>query len=249
MNRSHRIIAPVIVSAALVLGSGAAAFAAPGTPAGTGHTPSSHAGAALAKIAAVEGVTPQVLQQDLNQGETLLQIAGTKYADANALAIALLAPQKVRLDAAVTAGRTTASQEAARYDALLSKMETLVVTPHPVLAAKSSIGTFRGRSMGWSTKQVVPLIAGICNTTPTALTTLLRAGGTSVLAACQKTNASATQVQLTALIFAPLKVKLDAAVTAGKITQAQALQRSTSEQLAIGKAITRTLPARAAAKA
>ncbi len=249
MNRSHRIIAPIIVSTALVLGSGAVAFAAPGTTAGTGHPRTSHAGATLAEIAAVEGVTPQVLQQDLNQGETLWQIAGSKYANANALAIALLAPQKARLDAAVTAGRTTASQEAARYNALLSKMETLVVTPHPKLAAAGSMGGFRGRSMGWSTKQMVQLVAGTCNTTPTALTSLLQAGGTSVLAACQKTNASATQAQLTAVIFAPLQTKLNAAVAAGKITQAQALQRATSEQQAIGKAITRTLSARAAAQA
>jgi hypothetical protein len=249
MYRSHRIIAPIIVGAALVLGSGAVAFAAPGTPAGTGTARSNHAGAALARIAAVEGVTPQVLQQDLTQGETLLQIAGTKYANANALAIALLAPQKARLDAAVTAGRTTASQETARYNALLTKMETLVVTPHPRLAAAGSQGSFRGRSMGWGTKQVVQLVATTCNTTPAALTSLLHAGGTSVLAACQKTNSSATQAQLTALVFAPLQTKLNAAVAAGKITQTQAQQRATSEQLAIGKALTRTLRTRATAKA
>ncbi len=232
-----------------MLGSGAVAFAAPSTPAGAGKVRSSHAGAALARIAAVEGVTPQVLQQDLSQGETLLQIASTKYTSAAALATALLAPQKARLDAAVTAGRTTASQETARYNALLTKMETLVVTPHPTLAATGSMGGFRGRSIGWNTKQVVQLIAGTCNTTPAALTSLLHAGGTSVLAACQKTNASATPAALTALVFAPLKTKLDAAVNAGKMTQAQALQRATSEQLAIGKALTRTLPARAAAGA
>jgi hypothetical protein len=127
-------------------------------------------------------------------------------------------------------------------------MEALVVTPHPKLAAAGSLGGFRGQSMGWNTRQIVQLVASACDTTPTALTSLLHAGGTSVLAACQKTSTSATQAQLTALIFAPLQTKLNAAVAAGKITAAQELQRATSEQLAIGKAITRTLPARAAAQ-
>jgi hypothetical protein len=249
MNRSHRIIAPAMVSAALVLGSGAVAFAAPGTGAGAntmrGHT----AGASLTQIATVEGVTVQVLQQDLNQGETLLHIAGSKYSTASDLATALLAPQKTRLGSEVTAGRITASQETVRYNALLGKMTTLVVTPHPMLAVRHAMGTFAGHTMGWNTKQVVSLIAGTCNTTPTALTSLLQAGGTSVLAACQKTNSSVTQAALTTVIFAPLQIKLNAAVSAGTITATQAQQRSTSEQLAIGKAITRTLPARAAAKA
>ena len=65
----------------------------------------------LRSVALVEGVTPQVLTADLQQGMTLLQIANGKYADAADLATSLLAPTKARLDTAVTAGAISEAQE------------------------------------------------------------------------------------------------------------------------------------------
>lgn len=91
----------------------------------------------LSAIAAVEGVTVSVLQQDLKAGQTLLHIAqdahSTSASSAHSLAIALLAPTKTRLDQAVTAHHLTQAQENQRYTALLARWTTLVTTPHPQL--------------------------------------------------------------------------------------------------------------------
>jgi len=244
MQCRRRIVAPLVVSAAVVLSSGAVAFAAPG--AGASKTRISHAHGLLARVATVEGVTPKALRQDLKQGATLVSIAGSKYASAGDLAVALLAPEKTKLDQAVTAQHLTAAQETVKYTALLSKVTTLAATPHPLHGLRQSLSH---HGMRLSTKKVVAEIAGTCSTTPTALTTLLRVGGTSVLAACQTTNSTLTQAQLTAVIFTPFQAKLDAAVTAGKLTQARAEQRGAQAQRAIGKALTKTLKAHTGAHA
>jgi hypothetical protein len=86
-------------------------------------------------IAEVEDVTPEVLKQDLEEGKTLLEIdqsAGTnQHASADALASALLAPIRARLDGAVQSGQLTAAQESVIYRGLHARMATLVTTPHP----------------------------------------------------------------------------------------------------------------------
>src|SRR5260370_34298532 len=74
-------------------------------------------------IASVEGVSTTVLQQDLQAGQTLLQIAGSKYSSASDLATALVAPFKMKLDRVVAAGKLTADQESQQYAALLNSAE------------------------------------------------------------------------------------------------------------------------------
>jgi hypothetical protein len=91
----------------------------------------------LDDVATVLGVTPAVLQQDLQAGQTLLQIAGSKYSSAQDLATALLVNLKTKLDHVVAAGNLTAGQENQIYQAALTSTETLVTTPHPDLATGS----------------------------------------------------------------------------------------------------------------
>src|SRR5260370_25597491 len=109
MHRTKKARLAVLVAAGLLglslAGSAFAARSSPSAPRPAGH------GKFVDYIASVEGVTPAVLKHDLKQGETLLQIAGSKYASADDLATALLARLKTRLDTAVKNQRLTAGQE------------------------------------------------------------------------------------------------------------------------------------------
>lgn len=87
-------------------------------------------------VASVEGVTPDVLQQDLAAGQTLLQIAGNKYASAGDLATALLVNLKTKLGYAVTAGKLTSAQADAIYAQSHDAYTQLVVTPHPTFTSE-----------------------------------------------------------------------------------------------------------------
>jgi hypothetical protein len=224
------MVMSLLMSGAMVLGASGTSLAAPATP---------KVGRIVQQIATVEGVTPQVLRQDLRQGQTLLQIANGKYADANALATALLTPVKTKFDAAVSAGKITTAREDLTYTTLLARTTVLVVTPHPLQAIRHALaGRIRA---GWS--RMVQEVAGACTTTPSALTKILRAGGTSVLAACQITNAPMTEAQLTSVIYAPIKARLDKMVTKGRLTAAQEQDLGATIQQEIGNALTAVLPA------
>jgi hypothetical protein len=225
----HRLIGAVALGTALLAGTAGVSHAASSAP-----TPGKRAGI-MRQVAAVEGVTPQVLGQDLKQGQTLLQIAGNKYSDANALATALLAPARARLDKAVSAGRMNAVQANLLYTGMLVRTTVLVVTPHPVAALV--------RLHGAPARNGAPIVktaAAACHTTPKAFRTAVKAGNVSVLAICQRTNPAETQDGLTTAIYAPIKGRLDEAVTAGKLAAGVESQIGTTIQQAIGAAITYT---------
>jgi hypothetical protein len=171
----------------------------------------------LDQIASVLGVSTTTLQQDLQAGQTLLQIAGSKYSSAQALATALLANLKSKLDVAVTSGKLSAAQESQQYAALLSDTETLVTTPHPKLAAA---GDAAGSLANVKAILISTLVTS-CNTTQDALEAALQAGGKSLLAVCQVTNANATVASLSTAIVSAVQAQLAAAVSSGKITASQ----------------------------
>lgn len=189
-----------------------------------------HISFAADDLASVLGVSAATLQQDLQAGQTLLQIAGSKYASANALATALLAPIKMKLDHAVAGGGFTADQAAQMYAAMLSDTETLVVTPHPQLTApdadKVKVAIDKGQSgVAFNLKATFfSAVAASCHTTVDALSAALQSGAQSVLAACQATNPNATVDSLSAAISSAVRTQLDAAVRAGTITAAQETQ-------------------------
>jgi hypothetical protein len=226
--------------------------AAPANPGATGAQ-RAHLPLSLSYIASVEGVTPQVLQQDLQAGQTLLQIAQaahSQYASsAQMLATALLAPVKSRMDEAVSAHRITQAQENQRYDALLAGVTKLVATPHPqqVLSrskgpAGAAGGTARGHGMLGLSAVLAP-VATACHTTPAALQTAIHAGGKSLLAICQSTNSSIQESDLVSVIINVFKTRLDAAVKAGYLSASQENKLLAAMTTRIETVITTPLPA------
>ncbi len=128
MNRRVAQLIAAAVLAGLIGTTGTAvAQAAPAQPVVSAHY--------CSPIARVEGVSAGVLAMDLLKGDSLLEIAGTKYKSAGDLATALLARTKTRLDTAAGRGIMSASREGQVYARLLAKVTALDTMPHPVLSA------------------------------------------------------------------------------------------------------------------
>jgi hypothetical protein len=204
-------------------------------------------GGELDYVASVVGVTPDVLAQDLNAGQTLLQIAGGKFASADALADALAAPLKRKLDAAVAAGKMTAAQEADAYAQMHAAFARLAVTPHPDLAT-GGVVVKAGSKMGIAMSRQVDMagvLATACHTSTAALQAALQAGSQSVLAICRQTNPTATADSLVAALLAPLKDGLDAGVRAGNLTADQEAQMLANARVKLTAMVTGVPPASA----
>jgi hypothetical protein len=156
-------------------------------------------------------VTPTVLRQDLKAGETLLQIAGGKYASADDLATALLARFKTKMRKAVVSGRVSAGQAQATYDRMHARVAQLVVTPHPKLGMLK--GGTSGKQVRALRRTLLQTFASTCNTTAAALKAAVQAGGQTPLAICQATNSAITQDALVSALMSAIKSTLDAAAT------------------------------------
>ena len=124
MNARKRIAAGV-GSTVLVLGAGAglatAAKTATGGPPGQGdgpppagaiRGPGGPGGPGTAAIGDYLGLTQAELKADLQDGQTLAQIAVAQGKTVGGLEAAIVADAKTHLDAAVAAGKLTSSQEA-----------------------------------------------------------------------------------------------------------------------------------------
>jgi hypothetical protein len=175
-----------------------------------GHTRhAGHKAHVVAYIASVEGVTPAVLVKDLKAGKTLLQIAGTRYTSADALATALLARVEVKLNHAVAAGTISQAQAKVIYARLHARVAQLVTVSHTKLAMMRHR---HGGKMVRSVKQaMLGAYAAACHTTAAAAMKALRAGGKTPLAICRTTSPNITKSALVARLVAAVKVKLDAA--------------------------------------
>jgi CheY-like chemotaxis protein len=176
-------------------------------------------------VAGVEGVSSAALQQDLQAGQTLLQVAGAKYSSAADLATALLVNLKHKLDVAASNDRASAAAFGAQYAAILSATETLVTTSNPTIVTepvKSNAGKQPGAQVNIKLV-LINAVAATCNTTVDALQAA-RGSGISILAACQTTNPSATVKSLSAAILSAVKAQIDAQETAGQITAAEGTQ-------------------------
>jgi hypothetical protein len=223
-----RLVAGVVFTAGMILlpAAGAIHAAAKTGTAKTASTGSPTTPFTADYIASVEGVSTATLNQDLQAGETLLQIAGSKYGSAADLAIALMAPVKQKLDHAAASGKVSAKDLNAQYAALLQATETLVVTPHPVLAVADGRGKTAaekqnspaGAAFGNAKSTIMSAAAASCNTTADALIGATNSGNASILSACQTTNPSATVDSVSAAIMTAVKAQLDAAVKSGAIT-------------------------------
>jgi hypothetical protein len=171
-----------------------------------------HAGArhaVVGHVASVEGVSPPMLRKDLKAGKTLLQIAGSKYTSANALATALLAPVKARLNHAVAVRRIGSPQAKNRYARLYARVAQLVTMPHPRLAlVKRARGIKATRLLKHA---VLKTFAASCKTTTTAVKTAFQAGRRTPLGVCHATNPAISKDSLVSRLVAAVKVRLDAA--------------------------------------
>lgn len=207
-------------------------------------TATSKGNGVVAYVASVVGVTPAVLQADLKAGQTLLQIAGSKYASADALATALLAPVKTTLDQATTSNKLSATQAGTLYTRAHTAVAKLVVTPHPALGAVfAAVHGARGQHGAGARLGLLTVLTTACNTNATALKAAISAGGKTLLAICQATNPSVTQSSLVSTLLASMKTKLDKAVTAKTITAAQESTTLTQAQTYLTTLVTTPIPA------
>jgi hypothetical protein len=176
------------------------------------------------QLAAVEGVTPAVLRQDLQAGQTLLQIAGTKYASADDLATALVAAFQKALSSSAKASNLTVAQKTALLDRLHARLVQLVVTPHPKLRMLAGGRAAATGSTGGTRSVLVTTLAATCNTTAAALQSAFKAGGQSPLAICQATNPAVTQASLVRALAKTIRAKIATRAKAMGLTTQQKQQ-------------------------
>jgi hypothetical protein len=217
---------------------GKATWAPAQTRAGTGRSYASDAGGqpqlylTPAYVASVIGIDEATLQQDLASGETLLQVAGSKYSSAADLATALLARFKVKIDYAVSSGGMAAAQADAMYAELFGAAEKLVTAPHPQLAPDdSTTGRPKDQSQGDNSgpnadvgnvkMTLITTVIAACHTTMDAFQSAIAPGDKSILAVCQLTAPSMSVDSLVATVEAAVQSKLAAEVSAGQLTAAQ----------------------------
>ena len=246
MNRMRMALFGLILAlglASIPLAHSALAARSGGTrsTAGTLHT--ARAGkSVVAYVASVLGVTPAVLQADLKAGQTLLQIGAARFSSADALATALLAPVKAKLDAA-TGNKLSATQASTLYAKVHAAVATLVVTPHPALGTiLAGARGVRAHGAGASSGLLATLTTA-CNTNATALKAAVAVGGKSLLQICQVTNPSATANGLVSALLDAIKTRLDRAVTAKHITTAQETATLTRVQTYLTALVTTPIPA------
>jgi hypothetical protein len=173
-----------------------------------GRASATHHGSVVAAAVAYLQLDRATIAADLKAGQSLAQIATAQGKTADGLVAALLAPAKLRLDAAVAAGRLTSDQETA----FLAKLQTAVTaivnhasTPHvvPVRVSTASILKPALNYLGLDFR---------------ALVTQLRSGKTLAQVAVAQGKTAAGLVDA---VVASVKAQLDARVTAGKLTAAQ----------------------------
>jgi hypothetical protein len=173
-----------------------------------GRASATHHGSVVAAAVAYLQLDRATIAADLKAGQSLAQIATAQGKTADGLVAALLAPAKLRLDAAVAAGRLTSDQETA----FLAKLQTAVTaivnhasTPHvvPVRVSTASILKPALNYLGLDFR---------------ALVTQLRSGKKLAQVAVAQGKTAAGLVDA---VVASVKAQLDARVTAGKLTAAQ----------------------------
>lgn len=247
MNRMRMTLLGLILAlglASLPLAHSALAARSGGTKTTAGTLHAARAGkSVVAYVASVLGVTPAVLQADLKAGQTLLQIGSGKFSSADALATALLAPVKAKLDAATTDKKLSATGAGAMYAKAHAAVATLVVTPHPALGTILA-GAHGVRAHGaGAASGLLSTLTIACNTNAATLKAAVAVGGKSLLQICQTTNPSATASGLVSALLNAMKSRLDKAVTAKKITTAQESATLTQVQAYLTTLVTTPIPA------
>ena len=172
------------------------------------------------------GVDKATIVSGLKSGQSLAQIATAHGKTADGLVAALLAPAKLKLDAAVAAGRLTGDRETTLLTRLQAALTTLVNrshTPkthtHPVRVDPAIIFRAATSYLGVDLKTIFQEVRGGKTLADVAVAHGKTADG------------------LTAAIVASVKAKLDAQVGAGRITAQQETDFLTQFQTAVAKIV------------
>jgi len=166
-------------------------------------------GVALQSAASYLGVSLSTLTADLNAGKTLAEEAVAKGKTAAGLIAAIVADTKTNLDAEVAAGWLSSSQETTLVSNLTAQVTSLV---------NNGPGAEGPAGGALSSTSLLGAAATYLGSTVSDLRTSLSSGKSLATVATDKGKTAAGLI--TALTTAA-KAKLDAAVTAGTLTQAQ----------------------------
>jgi predicted XRE-type DNA-binding protein len=212
-------------------GAGAPAFGLRGGPHLGG--PGLHGG--LDAAAAYLGLTEDALHTQLESGKTLAQVAQAQGKSVAGLKDAIVADAKSHLDDEVAAGRLTQAQASQLLDELKSHVDDLVNGTLPMRPGGPG-GHHGGPGVGHG----LDAAATYLGLTEDALHAQLQAGKTLA----QVAQAQGKSVQgLEDAIVADAKSHLDAAVAAGRITQAQATQMLADLKSRVDDLVNGKLPA------
>jgi hypothetical protein len=165
------------------------------------------AGAVFDAAVAYLQIDKQTLFRNLTNGQSLSRIAVAQGKTADGLVDAVVAAAQTQLDKAVAAGKLSAAKEQALLTKLRSRLGTLVTKSYGGSASRPSPVT----------AFLQPLLAYLHLDISTVLNQLRSGKSLAQIAAAQ----GKTTDGLTSAIVASAKVKLDAAVAAGRLTAAQ----------------------------
>jgi F0F1-type ATP synthase delta subunit len=186
---------------------------------GPGHGPSDE----LAAAATYLGLSQADLQTALQSGKTLAQVADATTSKSTAgLIDALVAAEQTEIAAAVTAGELTQAQSDQITPTLKARFTDLANGVRPERGPGFGHGFGHGGPGGGE----LAAAATYLGLTQTNLETALQSGKTLSQVADATTNKS-TAGLIDALVAAE-KTELAAAITAGKLTQAQSDQMTTN---------------------
>lgn len=155
------------------------------------------------------GLDRATIVADLKAGQSLAQIATAQQKSADGLVAALLAPAKLRLDAAVAAGRLTSARETA----ILSRLQTILTT----VVNRTATPTHSQR-VHVHPELILHATTSYLGLDLRTIVADLRQGKTLAdIAVAQGKTANG----LVSAVVASVKAKLDAQVAAGRITAQQ----------------------------
>jgi len=164
----------------------------------------------LGVAATYVGLDRAALLTQLKAGKSLAEVAVAQGKTSAGLVTALLAPAKLKLDAAVVAGKLTAAQETTILTNLTTKVTALVDRK---LTPKTPTGKIRLGAVA-----ILQPALSYLGLDFKALVSQLVAGKTLAQVAVAQGK---TADGLVAAVVSAVKTKLDAQVTAGRITAAQ----------------------------
>lgn len=174
-------------------------------------------GGLLSAASTYLGLDKATIVADLKAGQSLAQIAVAQKKTADGLVAALLAPVKLRLDAAVAANHLTAAQETnvlTRLQTAVTAIVNMTLPAKPVTPTKPMTPPIRVNPDSIITAGLAYLGVDL-----KTLFTQLQSGKT--LAAVANATPGKSASGLVDAVVAATKTKLDALVAAGKLTAAQ----------------------------